>query len=91
MSGVTIEPDDRQSPQWTKTVFIDGRQLRLQCCEDPTVDGDICIVRCLTDKRLSNPLDPDSVPYQVKPYSKSIGPAGGENNDMEITTFYLQL
>lgn len=81
---------DTTSTRWTKTVFIDGEQLRLQVCEDPRIDGKICIVRCITDKSMHTPLDPNSVPYQVKPYVKTIE-KNGENKDREITTFYLQL
>lgn len=85
---VEVRPD--KTSQWTKTVFIDGEQLRLQCPEDPIIDGDICIVKCLTDKHLNNPLDPTTVPYQVKPFVQSIE-NNGINKGKEITTFYLKL
>jgi len=86
--SVEVRPD--KTANWTKTVFIDGVQLRLQCCEDPIIDGDICIVRCLTDKKINNSLDPKTVPYQVKPYRTEIA-KDSYNNGREVTTFYLKL
>lgn len=85
-----VEVRDDKTSQWTKTVFIDDEQLRLQCPEDPIIEGNIVIVRCLTDKQLSSPLDPNTVPYQVKPYVSSIENSG-VNKGKEVTTFYLKL
>jgi hypothetical protein len=85
---VEVRPDI--TSQWTKTVFIDDMQLRLQCPEDPIIEGDIVIVKCLTDKQLSNPLDPNTVPYQVKPYVKMIEQSG-VNKGREIAILYLKL
>lgn len=87
---VEVRPDNTSPSQWTKTVFIDGEQLRLQCPEDPIIEGNVCIVRCLTDKAISSRLDPSTVKYQVKPFVRSVE-KDGLNKGIEITTFYLQL
>lgn len=86
-TGVEVRPDN-SSPQWTKTVFIDGKQLPRQICEDPVIEGNICVVRCLTDKRIGDPLDPKTVAYQAKPYVTEIEKEG-VNASHEVTTFYL--
>jgi len=84
-TGVEVRPDN-SSPQWTKTVFIDGKQLPRQICEDPVIEGNICIVRCLKD----SPTNPDELPYQAKPYVTEIEKEG-VNAGREVTTFYLLL
>ena len=78
-----VEVRDDITAQWTKTVFIDDAQLRLQLPEDPIIHDGYVAVRILTGG-VSNCPDPNTIPYQVKPFTQEIG------EGREITTLYLK-